>query len=123
MNSKSKIDIDIDKSKEYKERIDIRKSSKECFHNCLHNQGYIVNSLYVEGWITVLGEKMEHAWLEINDKIIELTLDIFDDSDYDTINYEAMNIMTREEVLQQLKMDRQDISDMFSKVVAPVRKL
>ena len=119
---KSKIDIDLATSKFHKGRIEIRISSGECFHNCMHNQGYIEGSLYVEGWITDSGEKMEHAWLEINGKIIEVTLDIENDPDYDSITYEAVHSLTLSQLLQTLKEDKQDISEMFSKVIAPVKK-
>ena len=88
----------------------------------MHNQGYIEGSLYVEGWITDSGEKMEHAWLEINGKIIEVTLDIENDPDYDSITYEAVHSLTLSQLLQTLKEDKQDISEMFSKVIAPVKK-
>lgn len=115
-------DVDLSTSIYHRGRMEIKSGSNDCFHNALHNQGYISNTEFVEGWITVQDERFEHAWLESDGKILELTLQIDTDPIYKDIVYEADHSLTKDQVLLELKKAGQDISNMFSKVIAPVRK-
>jgi hypothetical protein len=116
--SAKKADKELNRMLNYKLAVDIERSNilqknlfwrkdKPGFYNALISYVNIAipNAFYVEGIIQTMHNRfsfLEHAWIEINNSIIELTLK---EVDKDTIYYPII-CYSREETMKWLKKTR-----------------